>query len=258
MSFYIPHLCDEPSNKRILNSTHEKIVLNISKLIKELNLDNIHAQFYAYCYLLWNGYFSIGKKYFYNNVDIKDENNTIFLGRGCCRHNSKLLEEMFNLLDDLYSKDSKEKNRDLISRESGIRLFDSNLDSVIGVNVNVEKNDSKENYKKNEFDHSITLVKDKESLFLLDPTMLTECEILEKGRLYCINGEYNLNKKLLKKSCNYLYSSYKLKKNHTISREMILYEYYEALMICKNNLRLINDFYDDNHKNYEKIKQLII
>ena len=233
MSFYIPHLCDEPSNKRILNSTHEKIVLNISKLIKELNLDNIHAQFYAYCYLLWNGYFSIGKKYFYNNVDIKDENNTIFLGRGCCRHNSKLLEEMINQLDDLYSKDSKEKNRDLIS-------------------------DSKENYKKNEFDHSITLVKDKESLFLLDPTMLTECEILEKGRLYCINGEYNLNKKLLKRSCNYLYSFYKLKKNHTISREMILYEYYEALMICINNKKIFNDFYDDNHKNYEKIKQLII
>ena len=254
MSFYVPYLCDEPNNKKELKNTHKKIVSNISKLIKELNLDNIHAQFYAYCYLLWNGYFSIDKKYFYNNVDIKDEDNTIFLGRGCCRHNSELLEEMFNQLNKLYKK---EENRNIISKETGIRLFDEKLDSVISVKVNIEKNEFSDDYKKNEFDHSVTLVKDNESLFLLDPTMLTECEVLTKGKLFCINGEYNLNEKLLKKSCKYLYAFYKLNKKPTISREIILYEYYEALNVCKSNLKLFDDFFDDNYKNYEKVKQLI-
>ena len=255
MSFYVSHLCDESKDKIMLKEMHNNIVLSISKLIKELNLDNIHAQFYAYCYLLWNGYFSIDKKYFYNNVDIKDEDNTIFLGRGCCRHNSKLLEEVFEKLNYLYKEDLNNKN--LVSKEIGVRLFDSKLDSIINVNINIEKNKNVEDYKKNEFDHSVTLVKDNESLFLLDPTILTECEILNNGKLYCINGEYKINRKLLKQVYNHLYSSYKLNKIPTINRELILHTYYETSKICKDNLKLFNDFFDDNHIKYEKVKQII-
>ena len=256
MSFYIPHLCDEPSNKRILNSTHEKIVLNISKLIKELNLDNVHEQFYAFCYLLWNGYFSIDKKYFYNNVDIKDEENTIFLGRGCCRHNSKLLAEVFDALPFLY--DSGEFRR-IIAKEIGIRLFEFDLTPIMNVDFEIEENDYNESdYKKDECDHSVTVVSTDTGAFLFDPTLLTECEILKRGKLLCVNGEYIVNKKIFRRGINYELAFHHFSKKNTITKDEIIYSYNRASDICINNKKIFNDFYDDNHKNYEKIKQLII
>ena len=77
-------------------------------MVHELNLDNIYMQFYVFGYLLWNGYFSINKKYFYNDKAMLNEKNTIFLGKGCCRHNAKLLQEVYSGLN-IYCKKNRTK-----------------------------------------------------------------------------------------------------------------------------------------------------
>ena len=89
LDFYEFRDSNELSDRRI------DTIRNIGKLFNELKLDNVHEKFYVFCYLLWNGYFSVDKTYVYSNKNIKDEENTIFLGEGCCRHNARLLSIIF-------------------------------------------------------------------------------------------------------------------------------------------------------------------
>ena len=257
MSFYMPHLCGNAKEEDLLEKSHKQAVLNIAKLIKELKLSNIHEQFYAYCYLLWNGYFSIDKEYFYNCIDIKDEDNTIFLGKGCCRHNSKLLEEIFLVLEYLYCDDPNEKFRDLNAFEIGVRLLKTNFDSMINIDTKEEKNDCVEKGINFGINHSVTAIENNGSIYLLDPTNLVECEVLKNGKLYCPNGEYIVNKKMLKKEINYFYIYHFFKNKPTIFKELLEKYYKQSSYICTNNIKLFDDFFVENHSNYEKIKQLI-
>lgn len=240
----LPYFCEMDKIDSELYSKHTDIVVNIFKLIKELNLNNIHEIFYVFCYLLWNGYFSIDKKYVYNSVDIINENNTIFLGRGCCRHNSSLLQEVLKYLD-MYSREmtvnlskfTKLKNRMEIKREIESFVEEKTLYSL----------------------HSDVLCLDKSQLFILDPTNLVECEVIKNGKITCFNGRYLVSKKLLKKELDrLLWYSYEFNTKNTIDKNILNENYRTARDICLKNVNLLDDFYDENHRNYSDVKKLVL
>lgn len=240
----LPYFYEIDKTESELYSKHIDIVENISKLIKELNLKNIHEIFFVFCYLLWNGYFSIDKKYVYNSVDISEENNTIFLGKGCCRHNSKLLQEVLKYLD-IYSREievsmskfTKLKDRIDIKREIEFSEKTNSLYSL----------------------HSVVLYPGREQLLILDSTNLVECEVIKNGRIICFNGRYLVNKKIFKKELEkLLWYSYKFNNKSTIDKYILKENYSNARDICLNNINLFHDFFNENHENYKEVKKLVL
>lgn len=226
------------SEKEII---HRNIIENIAKLILELPLENIHEQFYVLCYLLWNGYFSIDKMYSYNNTQIQDENNTIFLGRGCCRHHADLLNEVYKKLK-------------ISSSSIPVRLVKTKLKNNMDIEINIER------FVENkiplyEYNHKICTTLSDESSFLFDPTNLTECEIIGKSKIICFNGIYKINTNLFRKDFTNIYEF----NNKPSLTKKELKQFYEcAKDICNNNKKLFEDFYSDNVPNYQEIKTLTL
>jgi len=229
-----------------ISNMHFKCVNNIANLFKELNLNNIHEQFYTFCYLLWNGYLSVDKIYFYDNKHILDENNTIFLGNGCCRHHSKLLTEVFNKIN-------------VTAQNINIRTIKIELNHLINIERNIKCNEQNTHLSIFDYDHAVTIVLDSNHLFMLDPTNLLECEIIKNAKLVCFDGKYKINRIMLLKELKE-----KLKYNNFLNRreitstKLILDSYLNASNICIEQQKLLDDFYNENHQNYEKIKELVL
>lgn len=210
---------------------HEDCVKNISKLFDELKTENIHQDLYVFWHLLYNGYFSVDKSYQYSNSDILDEKNTIFLGKGCCRHTSKLLEECFN-----YS------NRDYICNE-----------------IKVKGCDMKSLFKK-QYNHSVVLAYDGVHCFLLDSTNLLEWQVLRKLKRFCLNGTSRLDRGVFKNEFerDLKYRKFAIDDVALIDEEIVTESYETAMEICNANIALFEDFFYENTPNYEKVKQIIL
>lgn len=210
---------------------HDDCVKNISKLFDEVKTENIHQDLYVFWYLLYNGYFSVDKTYEYSNSDILDEKNTIFLGKGCCRHTSKLLEESFD-----YS------NRDYICNEIKVKICD--MKSLF----------------KNQYNHSVLLAYDGAHFFLLDPTNLFEWQVLKKMKLFGLNDTCMLSRGVFKREFenDIKNKRFVIDDVELIDEEIVTESYEVALEICHTNTTLFEDFFYENRPNYKKIKQMIL
>lgn len=236
------------NTQRALYELNSKSIDNIVELMSELNLENLHQYFYAFCYLLWNGYFSVDKKYAYNNVDTVDEENTIFLGSGCCRHNARLLEKV------LLSSGNLAVNVDICTYKMMVR-------DLMGINRPIEKNEECRKSSLFEYDHSVVLATSDfdNALFLLDPTVNTECEIIKGNHLVCFGGTYKINKTKLKWEIGRSYITNYSNRSKCSENAQTIKNYYDyAKSICEQNINLIEDFYTVNQPNYEKIKKLVL
>ena len=246
MYYYFDDLRDDSFYKK--RELHENIVKNIAKVINELSLNNVHENFYAFCYLLWKGYFSIDKIYEYSDELPLDENNTIFLGEGCCRHNSNLLNEVF-------------KNMEIYTNIFPLSVISSKLKKVMDIEVQV-KHYTKTKTSKEIHNHQVCVgpffEKDK-SIFIFDPTKLTECEIIRDCKMISFNGKYKINNDLFKHDLNYGYlCRYKYNKKVSLNIKKIKEFYDIARETCEKNINLFDDFYEENKINYEEIKTLIL
>lgn len=224
---------------------HEKCTRNISEFIKYMSLKNIHQEFYLFCYLLWNGYFSVDKKFVYNNQDIIDENNQVFLGYACCRHNAELLTEVL-----------KKNNINAFSMTIHLEKYKSklfNIERTIG-----KSRDNKTSKK--QANHLVTIIKTlSNEVFLLDPTNPCECEIIKNWKLIQLTGEYKVGKRLLNDELDYwLFNCSPLKKEKTITSIKLIEDYKIAKEVCEKRQEDFNDFFYDNKENYESIKKLVI
>lgn len=220
---------------------------NIAKLLTDLKTENIHQLFYIYCYLLWNGFFSVDKKYVYNNKDVVDEENAIFLGKGCCRHNSKHLTTILKKMKfDVY---------DMRVRTGNIKFR-----PIIDIDAKTEIYESNTNFSKRDFDHSVVLnISEENGNFILDPTMMIELEMIRHSKLVCFHGIYKVRKKLFQQELNTILSKDCLYHSKPfVHLDILLENYRNAEEICQENIRLFDDFFDDNHKHYEQIKKLLI
>lgn len=232
------------ANWRLLCASIESFD-NITKLLTSLRTENIHQLFYVYCYLLWNGFFSVDKKYVYNNKDIIDEENTIFLGKGCCRHNSRHLTIIL-------------KKMKLDAYEMRVRTNGIKFSTIMNIDAKAEIYETNTNLAKNDFDHRFVLtINEEKGNFILDPTMLIELEMIKYDKLVCFNGIYRVRQKLFKQELNNILSKdYPHNSKPLINLDILLENYRNAEEICQENIHLFDDFFDENHKNYEQIRKL--
>lgn len=239
----------------IKNQLYNDFVINTVNLFKKLGISDIHTFFYVYCYLLNNGYFSIDNSYLYSTTQILDEQYTILLGYGCCRHNAVLL-------CNIYRKINQFKN-----------VYAIGIDHIYSKNkIDIEIPYCKKDQKckndhilveilKNRLNHKVVLIQDDSNWFVQDPTMLVENAILDNYHLYCTNGVYFVNKNLLKRELKYYTCrpeeslSY-LKKKSLSSYVMSCYKTGELL--CNNNKDLFECFYEENKNIYEEMKKLCL
>lgn len=243
----------EDNNKNKLYEARANIIGSYGWMIEELPLKNIHENFYAFCYLLWNGYFSVNKKYIYDkNFCFHDdytmnERFTIFLGRGCCRHNSKLLNDILR-----YNENYKS------SREIYIHLCNNTIiKNITSIKSEMESEDSLELPRKKEnlraANHSVVYINNNGQSFILDPTNLVECQMVNK-ELICYDGNYMVGKRQLKKELT--------KKQIIIAKQQDILEietlksyYLNARQICVEYKKEFDEMYNSNSSDYEFIKK---
>lgn len=237
----------ENDNWRQKEELYSKICVEIASIIDELDGYNIFEQFYFYCYLLWNGYLSIDKKYEYTTSIPVDELLTIFLGNGCCHHDSKLL---YNVLFYLGNMDPK-----LLQ----IFVKKMNFKNIMNIKQHIapSPNSEKHGHKLKRNNHQVVLTPANNSLFLLDSTNLSVCEIINNQKIVCYNGMYRIEKKSLKNNLA-LPEKYRFNSQPSINTDLLRIDYGNAREKCEQNQALINDFYTANHENYEKAKQLVL
>ena len=228
---------------------HLDIIEDIANMIKELPLNNIHQKFYAFCYLLWNGYFSVDKKYAYSDIPPQDEDNTIFLGKGCCRHNADLMSKVFRKMD-------------YPGNPMSIYLGKTKLKPLTDIEKRTESYTPAEKEDPNESNHKIYVgpfFRDDNALFLFDPTIITECEILTGGRVHCFNGKYKVTESLIKHNLKYAYMfdvKYNIKP--TMNKKKLREFYDFAKHVCIEHGYLFDEFFADIHPKYEKMQSLIL
>lgn len=224
---------------------YSEIVKKITKVIEELKLDNIHEQFYAFCYLLWNGYFSINKSYIYSDI-VLDELCNIFLGSGNSRSNASLLSNVLN-------------QSNLLSKPIFLNLQKIKLKELLDTDI-AKKQFNGITIKSGLYNHDVCLGPCNDNIkhiFILDPTLLTECEIIKNSKLVCFNGKYKINHKLFKEMLDRNYKFNCKYNSHTILTTKLLKQYYEtAQLSCFKNQTLLDSFYEDNFSNYEHAKSL--
>lgn len=241
-------LFEEHNSSKLYNEEVKKI----SKLMDELHLDNIHEIFYAFCYLLWNGYFSDNKKYIFDSTNIDNEYLTIFLGKGCCRHNAKLLRDVIYFMDT-YNQSP---------RSIGIYLKDSKIKGLTKIKRNLNSNITRSTFlqRLSEFkgrtNHEVTLVSD-EGIILLDPTNPVECTIIDGKKIICPNGKYKVDKKILEEEVTLSYPSQDIKQVNTFTKDELIESYKRAKRIIESSKSLIENFYDDSKENLEKVKEYV-
>lgn len=241
-------LFEEHNSSKLYNEE----IKNISNLMDELDLDNIHEIFYVYCYLLWNGYFSDNKKYIFDSTNIANEYLTIFLGKGCCRHNAKLLRDVIYFMDT-YNQSA---------RNISIYLKNSKIKGLTKIKRDINSNTTRTTFlqRLSEFrgrtNHEVTLVSD-DGIILLDPTNPVECTIIDGKKIVCPNGKYKVDKKILEEELMTTYPPIDIKKTSILTKEELIESYELAKEILEKNKRLIEDFYDSNRNNLKEIKEYV-
>lgn len=220
----------------------EKTILkNIKETFQKLEPTNIHENFYLYCYLLFNGYFSVERYYEHNEAKTDEmfdrniyDNFNIYSGTGVCSTNSVLLRKILNKLNI----DSK--------------YLEINLENIVGDKlIDIKRNVGK-SYQMNNSDscnHAIVFAKTRESNFILDPTNICELEVIRDKEIYYPNGEYILDEELLRRTL----PNIEYKQESTITTQLLLEYYRRMKKRCIENQKLLDSLYDENKESYKEI-----
>ena len=234
---------------KIEESERKLAITNITSFIESLNLDSIHEEFYVFCYLLWNGYLSIDKSFAYGtNPRSFNGYNDVFLGKSTSTGAAVLLTEVF-------------KNKSIFTRTIGVSIQKIKLNGLINVKRNFQERIKDFSKNKKTINERVTYMANEPksgATLILDPILLSECEVLSNGKLACINGQYKVSSKQLKYTFNGpFFYTYNLPKSPIINKEEVYNSYIKMNEFCEYNKNRFEDLYNENCKHYEKIKTIV-
>lgn len=232
-----------------LDINKKEILQNTKEAFEKLEMQNIHEYFYVYCYLLWNGYFSKEKSYEYSDTGIEtytdfniDDEYSLFTGKGVCRHNAIFLKEVLNTLN-------------IYAHKINIRLEERNIKSLMGIERKIGEHS---NYSDNNGEnHAVVFTKDNNGIYIMDPTILCELEIIKDRQLISYCGQYNVEKEIFRKNLPGIYKTILLPRNNSLSREFLISYYKKAKEKCLKNQKLFDNLYNENKNNYKKISKTL-
>ena len=235
-------------NKDIENTYHY-ILDKIATLIKDIKPNPSLADIlYIYCYLLYNGYFSINNKFNFTipkkELAIRKGFN-IFCGNGVCRNVSSLLSDVLSYLDVYNFGTTMYQTAE--NSEAGVLIKE--LDEICNKDAEAFRieyqNFIDENYDEiYEINNHFQVIAYRNGMYLLDPSTLFIAKITNKKTNYPIINNLRLS---------YLYYSGEQSMKFTISTFNLLKN--KFVKVCRSNklLTIQKDCYNRCEKNKQKI-----
>lgn len=247
------------SDYKELEKLYDEVIANTGDLISELDFKDPISVFAFYIHMYRSGYLSYNKdfKYSTNMKDFSCLNGLdVIRGRGVCR-------SVASMLSDIYRK---------INMESQCMIVKTDGDTIHQLEhlseINVEKTEDSQKFVKfvstlTKYipipNHMITYVSANGKNYILDP--------MNDGMMY----NDNKNKLILANNQDYsmknfptLMSFYKLlgmfernskmdKSFKSIDEEEYRKIYLDALKVCKDNIWMLEKFYEENKELYHEI-----
>lgn len=252
-----------------LIKSYNNILNNYKQLASDLKFDSALELSNLLTYMLWNGYYSVNKVH---NYKIKDRINLsglysldVIKGSGVCLAYADLLQDYLNTCG---------KTANIINCIANKKNFHCNY--VPEIERHLEKKNI-DNVKNLVFmtiakplvkfygNHAITLIEENDKLFLYDPTNLLVLNIKNKNKANIINGSGTFilkpysslivhpdisNIKLFEKivDCNI---------KQAYSRKEIIYSFEDTLERIHDNIKLLDDSYDNIYHELKFINKKI-
>ena len=253
---------------------YEKSMINYNEMLTkykdlalELKLKNALEMSMLFSYMMWNGYYSVDKKYSYK---LEDRllipglySFDIIRGNGVCLAHSQLLADYLNVCS---KKSSFISCNFELNETSNLNTFKPPIRRVHNIDIRLKfistilssllcaKNSKNGN-------HSVTLIEDDNKFYVCDSTNLYFAQIQNDSTATIINGNGKYYLKPLSSPIEIPYADFNRlyekvlesdkKDAYTFSKIVCDYEYITAL--ARQNIRLLNDAYDDIHHNLEFI-----
>ena len=249
-----------------LKGMYNEVIKNTSSLLKELNVDDPNVLFAIYVYLYRGGYLSYNHSFEYSS-DMKDfallSGLDVIRGTGVCRSISSFLTDLCieqdyiatNLMVNTTERTCK--NLQKMSLQTLRKEFSGKeLGEIVST---IAKIISLPN-------HIITLVKDNDMSYIFDP-MNDEFLIYDTKNKITVPKNKNLimtYKPIIQMTQRCIgtlksLSTREIKdilKTPSINYKTYRKKYVEGLKLCKNNLLLLEELYNNNTKLYEDIYNL--
>ena len=267
--YNIMNKCNTEYKKSLV--AYQKILNNYKKLAEELKINDTLELSHLFTYMLWNGYYSINKEYYY------DDNSRLMLpsmysfdiikGGGVCLANAELLSNYLNVCQKestlLLCKVPNKKNSIKINYYPNVKIQYKNK-KLKNILISFASLPLKpiSNFLSN---HAVTLIKDNKSYYVYDPNNLVVLNILNENKASIINGTgiYDLkpittlalnpkaiNNQLLEQiAFNNISQVY--------SRKEIIFSFEKIIDVLNDNIKLLDDAYENIHSQLEIINNEI-
>lgn len=208
-----------------IKKLYQEFINNYTKLNETFELDNPIKIYTMFTYLYSNGYLSQSKSFEFSGEGVKDMTPimgaNVLVGKGVCRHVSTLFADI------LHNQDIDVSQLICIMHDKGF------LERTFG-------------------NHTICLVQKDGVNYFLDPTNMCILK-MEDGILY----EQSIPLKVKKKNIMYKALKYSTPKNFDdgdiLPKEDEKKFIFETKNICKNNIDIFENFYNENKDLYVDI-----
>lgn len=245
--------------------SYKEIINNIAVLYKDLNIINPFAISIMYEYMLWNGFFSVEKKYQFNNNGLVKNlgilGADIMSGRGVCLNNASMLADILNESNyESYLCGCNLPNGYVIEKPNIKRdyckpnLFEKIVESFSGLCWGTAN-------------HAITLINYDGYWFLSDPTNLCflnfqhflSANVYGDKKIIDLDPDFILLTSGISRKhfMNVCLNSYDNEYDLQLEKKDILIYYKQLIKFAKDNVDILNNFYEDNYENITTVTRTL-
>lgn len=246
---------------------YNRVLENYKNLASDFKLNSSFEISQLFTYLLWNGYFSVTKKHLYK---LRERlllpgmfSFDVIKGGGVCLGYSELLHNYL----DVCGKDSSILACEVPTKKGAVscdyrpkikRNSDDNLSSKISNDLLVLFFGGIIKIFGN---HAITLISENGSMYAYDPTNIVALDILSSSKASIINGEGEFQIKPIETLITNPHSDpHRLYENllsgniqPAFTRKEFIFSFENLMELLNDNLALLDDAYDNIHKDLEFI-----
>lgn len=250
---------------------YNNILENYKKLSQELNINSSLDLSHLLTYMLWNGYFSVNKKHFYQlqgrlllpgmfSFDV-------IKGKGVCLAYAELLHNYLSTCEKNSSiltckVPTGKKNISCDYRPEIERNIKNNISSRVFSDFKTFFLDGLINKLGN---HAITLIEENGKMYAYDPTNLYALNIKDVSTASIINGKGEFQIKPLTtlitvphSDPNHIFEKLLLGNiEPALSRKEFIFSFENLMELVNNNISLLDDAYDNIHSDLEYIDKQI-
>lgn len=249
---------------------YNKTVTECSNLFFKLNICNPIEIYAAFTYLLSNGYLSDNHHFYLSHYvnDILNKGLNIIDGSSSCRHITYFLSDLYKKMNiESYNLNVRINNNLPKSNEAIEINYEDELAHLFKNNLNFSNLNGCPTFKQTpnrKANHSIMAVNDSLKSYFIDPThCLLLYPIIEENKLSIIDDNNNCSSYHIEFNKDYIdnkstrKSILKMMKKEIVSYKEYKENWNRALYICKDNYKLLENFYDTNKDRYSYISKEI-